>query len=212
MKNILFPVRSDNLPLALDMIERVVAAIFLGFFSLRLLKAYTETGSYIYLLLLFTECLVVGFILIRHSTKEISLNPIQWCVAIAGTTLPMLIEAGGTPLVSDQVSAAFMFLGLGINIWAKLSLRRSFGVVAANRGVKTRGPYSFIRHPMYFGYVTTQIGFVLHNPTAWNFLIYALALTMQILRVSAEEMILFEDTKYKVYAATVRYRFIPGVF
>ena len=105
-----------------------------------------------------------------------------------------------------------MLIGIGINIWAKLSLRRSFGVVAANRGVKTRGPYSFIRHPMYFGYVVTQLGFILYNPTGWNLAIYATALALQILRVSAEEAILFQDIKYRTYAGHVRYRLLPGIF
>lgn len=126
--------------------------------------------------------------------------------------MPMLVEAGGEPLVPVGVCGAFMLMGLGMNIWAKLSLRRSFGVVAANRGVKTRGPYVFIRHPMYFGYVLTQIGFLLSNPTAWNATIYTAALALQILRISAEETILFEDTRYRAYASNVRYGFIPGIF
>lgn len=212
MKNIAFLPQVGRLPLALDLVERAISATFFGFFAYRLLQAYISTGSAIFLLLLFSECLVVVFILIRHTTSAVSLNPLQWCVAIAGTSLPMLVEAGGQPLVSDRVTVALMLMGIGINIWAKLSLRRSFGVVAANRGVKTRGPYGFIRHPMYFGYVVTQLGFILYNPTAWNLAIYTAALALQVLRVSAEEAILFEDTKYRVYAGHVRYRLIPGVF
>jgi protein-S-isoprenylcysteine O-methyltransferase Ste14 len=105
-----------------------------------------------------------------------------------------------------------MLVGLGVNIWAKLSLRRSFGIVAANRGVKTQGPYRLIRHPMYIGYVATQVGFVLFNPTPWNFAIYLGAWTLQVLRILAEERTLSKDAKYQAYASTVRYRLIPGVF
>ncbi len=38
------------------------------------------------------------------------------------------------------------------SVFRKVLLGLSFGVVAANRGVKIGGPYSFIRHPMYAGY------------------------------------------------------------
>ena len=41
---------------------------------------------------------------------------------------------------------------------AKFSLARSFGLAPANRGVKSRGAYAFLRHPMYLGYVVEWIG------------------------------------------------------
>ncbi|MCB5174487.1 methyltransferase family protein [Microvirga lenta] len=212
MKQIILSGRPVNLPFVLDMVERAIAAAFFGFFALRLLNAYLETETPIYLLLLFSECLVVGFLLVRRTTSDVSLRPSDWCVAVAGTTLPLLVTAGGEPLVDGSISAVFMLIGLGLNIWAKLSLRRSFGIVAANRGVKTRGPYSFIRHPMYFGYVVTQVGFLLFNPTLWNLMIYAAAFMLQVLRISAEERTLSRDPQYEAYAESVRYRLIPGVF
>ena len=212
VKQAAFPRRGVNLPLALDWIERAVAATFFGFFALRFLNLYMATGILHYLLLLFSECLVVGFLLVRRATDEVSLNPADWCVAVAGTILPLLITAGGEPLVPRGISSILMLAGLAINVWAKLSLRRSFGIVAANRGVKTRGPYNFLRHPMYFGYVVTQVGFFLFNPTLWNAAIYAAALTLQVLRIIAEERTLSRDPTYRTYAANVRYRLVPGVF
>ncbi|WP_276509041.1 methyltransferase family protein, partial [Microvirga aerophila] len=83
---------------------------------------------------------------------------------------------------------------------------------AANRGVKTQGPYSLIRHPMYIGYVATQVGFLLFNSTVWNLAIYSGAWTLQVLRILAEERTLSKDPEYKAYALAVRYRLVPGVF
>ena len=45
------------------------------------------------------------------------------------------------------------------------TLGRSFGIVAANRGVKTRGPYRLVRHPAYFGYLMSYLGYVAENPS-----------------------------------------------
>jgi protein-S-isoprenylcysteine O-methyltransferase Ste14 len=104
-----------------------------------------------------------------------------------------------------------MIAGLLINLWSKLALCRSFGVVAANRGVKTSGPYAFVRHPMYAGYLLVQIGFLMSNPTLWNATVYSVALVLQILRMRAEERILVQDPAYLKYAGEVRFRLLPGV-
>jgi protein-S-isoprenylcysteine O-methyltransferase Ste14 len=212
MKHATSPPCLVKLPFALDLFERAIAATFFSFFALRLLNAYLTTGAPAYILLLISECLVILFLLVRRVPSEVSLSPVDWFVAVGGTTLPLLVTTGGEPLVPSSISGVLMLVGLATNVWAKLALRRSFGIVAANRGVKTRGPYRFIRHPMYFGYVITQIGFFLSNPTFWNFAIYAAALTLQVLRMLAEERTLSQDPKYKTYAVEVRYRLIPYLF
>jgi protein-S-isoprenylcysteine O-methyltransferase Ste14 len=99
-----------------------------------------------------------------------------------------------------------------IQVHAKLSLGRSFGCVAANRGLKFGGPYQFVRHPMYFGYLMTHLGFLLVNPTAWNVSTYVLCYSMQIPRLLCEERLLSKDQDYQRYARLVHFRLIPGIF
>ncbi|MBA1155894.1 methyltransferase family protein [Microvirga mediterraneensis] len=212
MKSAIFQLRKVKLPFALDMLERATAATFLSFFAMRFLDDYMETGKVILLLQVVAECLIIGFLLVRRISNQVSLSPTDWCVAVAGTILPLFAIPGGEPLVPVSLSGAFMLTGIIINIWAKLSLRRSFGIVAANRGVKTNGPYNFVRHPMYFGYVVTQIGFLLANPTIHNIVCYLSASTFQVLRILAEERTLSQDQEYKIYTVKVRNRLIPGVF
>jgi protein-S-isoprenylcysteine O-methyltransferase Ste14 len=65
---------------------------------------------------------------------------------------------------------------------------------------------------MYAGYVLTQIGFLMVNPTPWNLAVYALAFGLQISRIRAEERILGCDAAYRDFAASVRYRLAPGIF
>lgn len=95
---------------------------------------------------------------------------------------------------------------------AKFSLLRSFGLVAADRGIKQRGLYAVVRHPMYAGYIMTHIGFLLIAPSWWNLAVYIAAWVLIIVRISAEERVLSANPQYRDYMTGVRYRFLPGVF
>ena len=82
----------------------------------------------------------------------------------------------------------------------------------ANRGVKLGGPYRYVRHPMYAGYLLCHVAFLLLNPSPWNLVVYALCDGLQVPRILAEERLLCRDGTYAAYRARVRWRLIPGVF
>jgi protein-S-isoprenylcysteine O-methyltransferase Ste14 len=105
-----------------------------------------------------------------------------------------------------------MLAGLYLQISAKLSLGQSFGLVAANRGVKVIGPYRFVRHPMYAGYMIAHIGFLLAFPSLWNVTLYSAEFVIQVARLLREEHFLRQDQEYRAYAARVRYRLLPAIF
>ena len=105
-----------------------------------------------------------------------------------------------------------MLAGFFIQVCAKLALGRSFGCVAANRGLKFAGPYRFVRHPMYLGYLLTHVGFLVVNASAWNVATYVICYGLQVPRLLAEERWLGRDERYRKYARVVRFRLIPGIF
>lgn len=200
-------------PIAFDLVEKVVISCLLGVLAARMIPVAIGSGNILPILLLVSEALVVAFILLRRSTHDISLNWRDWLFGFAGTVAPLLAApASGNAIAPFAVCAALMMLGFLLNLSAKMTLRRSFGVVAANRGVKIGGPYRMIRHPMYAGYTLTQIGFLLSGPTLWNFGLYGLALSLQIARIRAEERILSNDPVYTEMSERVRYRLVPFVF
>jgi protein-S-isoprenylcysteine O-methyltransferase Ste14 len=123
-----------------------------------------------------------------------------------------MVTAPGHGLIAPVLGFWAMIAGLLLNISAKVALNRSFGLAAANRGVKRAGPYRLLRHPMYAGYAMTQIAFLLLNPCLWNLGVYALSWSVQILRIRAEEKVLLEDPAYRAYAGEVRFRLLPGVY
>lgn len=156
-----------------------------------------------------SETLAVAFILIRRP-GEIATKPFPLLVALLGTSLPLLARPGGVPIVPPLIFEMLLFGGVLITIWAKLSLNRSFGLVAANRGVKRGGPYRLVRHPMYAGYFLNQLGFLL-SAFSWKLLaLYVVAWLFQVLRIREEEKVLFQDAEYARYAVDVPRRILPG--
>ena len=107
-----------------------------------------------------------------------------------------------------------LFLGAGfaIHFSAKLALRRSFGVIAANRGVKRSGPYRLVRHPMYLGYIITQVGILLAGPTVANGAVIGACWAFFVMRIVAEERVLLHNSAYQEFASNTRFRLIPRLY
>jgi steroid 5-alpha reductase family enzyme len=178
---------------------------------IRLWPGEFSASNWYPVLLLLSEGMVVALLLIRRPTDRISTRGLDWLLAGGGTFIVLLVGQGGAPL-HGPLGAVLMLVGLVIHVGAKLSLFRSFGVVAANRGVKAGGLYRLVRHPMYAGYMLTHVGFMLVAPSLWNLAVYAAAWAFLVARIYAEERVLSEDPKYLELKARVRYRLLPGVF
>ena len=91
-------------------------------------------------------------------------------------------------------------------------LGRSFGIVAAHRGIQTRGLYRYVRHPIYAAYLLAFGGFVLAHPSLFNSMVLLVWAGIQIARIRAEERLLSTDPYYAAYAQRVRHRLIPGLW
>lgn len=204
---------SKTVFVVLDIFERVALAGLFSYFAWTMGHDWLETGSISSFLLIVSESAVLFFVLIRRFTNEVSARPSDWLVALLGTATPLVVQPTGTSaIVPAAACALLMLLGILVQVAAKLTLRRSFGAVAANRGVKVSGPYRFVRHPMYAGYFLTQIGFLLAHPTLWNAVVYSAAFAFQIWRILAEERVLNHDASYRQFAILVPYRLVPRVY
>ena len=193
----------------LDIAERVVIALL----AVKFVMGFTpslESHPYNWLLL-FSEMATVVIIMLRRSgAVAMGIYPIV--IGFIGTALPLVVRPVANTIAPISLAIAIMGIGIMISLAAKLFLNRSFGIVAANRGTKRTGPYRLIRHPMYAGYILTQMGFLMLNFSTWNLVIYAVAWTTQVLRIREEEAFLMQDQAYRDYASAVGSRLIPGVF
>jgi protein-S-isoprenylcysteine O-methyltransferase Ste14 len=160
------------------------------------------------LIALFSESLMVFFIVFRRYPKTVTVRPLHWAVAFAGTACPLFLRPGGQVFLPTVFGTVLML----VSIWAILSLRRSFGLVAANRGLVQAGPYLLVRHPMYAGYMLVNAGFLLNNPTFCNLALVTVTVGLQIARVVVEDEVLAEDPDHAAFKNRVRYRLVPGLF
>ena len=164
-------------------------------------------------LLVISESLGVFLILTRRFSKIVSTHPFDWALSLIAVNAPLLaVPAAASAFIPSQIASALMFAGMVIQISAKSALWRSYGLVPANRGVKTGGPYYFVRHPMYAGYTVIHIGFLLGFPSLQNLLLYLTTFLIEVARLMREELVLNNDPVYRDYAVRVRYRLLPGIF
>ena len=192
--------------LLLDVAERGFLLLLMTMFLVRL-APMLESGA-CNILIAVSEGLGAVLILTRRRGAVIA-TPYAWTIAIAGTCAPLLVAPGAARLIPGTAPLVLMAAGLAVSISAKIFLRRSFGILPANRGVRRAGPYRLVRHPMYAGYALTHAGFLISSFCLRNVLAYALCWTAMVLRIRAEEAILSSDPAYRDYRREVRRRLIP---
>ena len=159
-------------------------------------------------LLLAAESVLVGYRLLNRRPDPG--NPHRWYVRAAVLVYvfwaPLLLRIDQpVPLAGTILACA----GVGLTLWALWSLGSSFGIAPADRGLVTRGPYRYLRHPMYAGALLNMLPAVIWNPSPWNLAVAALIVAISLLRIHLEERTVSD---YAQYARQVRWRLVPFVW
>ena len=156
--------------------------------------------------------LLVFMFLTRRRSQATSQRPWDWVVATLGGWLPLAMRPHDSGGFLELYGSGIQVLGLTCVIISFLTLGKSFGVVAANRGLKVGGPYRFVRHPIYFSHSITMLGFVIANLWWYNIALIITITVFQVLRIAAEERILTATSDYASYKERVRWRLLPGLY
>jgi len=198
----------------LDVLLRVLAAASLSLFAYGVLVNWWANPQRITLLLMVTtEGVTVGLVLFAREARKRDWQPLSVMFTLVATFYFLALTLSpGTHLVPEWFASIMQCLGFCWQIYAKVSLGRSFGLLPADRGVVTIGAYRWIRHPIYFGYFVAHLGFLLANFSIHNLLVYTALYIMQTFRILREEAVLIEQHAYADYCEKVRYRFMPFVF
>jgi len=174
------------------------------------MQGFLKTHEWLLLLFCFSETLGVIFYVLRSQPETVSVNPLDWVVAIGGTFSPLFFRpalSGILPWADNMIIAGVFFQILSI-----ISLNRSFALVAAKREIKTSWMYSIVRHPLYASYCLIFTGYVLTNTMLSNVFVYLVEMLFLCIRIFREEKHIADDPLYRDYMLKVHYRLIPFVF
>tara|TARA_B100001989_G_scaffold253111_1_gene238138 strand:- start:1677 stop:2318 length:642 start_codon:yes stop_codon:yes gene_type:complete len=184
---------------------------FYGFFVMAFSYKVYNDQSISALLYLIYELMFLFMVVIRNLPKRVSASYYDWVIAIVGTVLPVLMRPTDIPN-EHMLLLGMQFAGCVITFIGLMTLSRSFGLVPANRGVRTSGLYQYIRHPLYSGYFLSIGSFMLQNFSLWNLAIFLGFAAFEIARIFAEEKLLMQDPKYQAYAEKTKWRLYPYVW
>jgi protein-S-isoprenylcysteine O-methyltransferase Ste14 len=148
---------------------------------------------------------------VRRPAEGVSRSGLAWIAAPIGSFAMLLARPAGGGL-PQLLCESVQLVGVAVALVSLGTLGRSFGLVAANRGVKTGGPYGLVRHPAYTGYLIAYLGYVAENPSPWNFALLCIGTAFQLVRIREEEGFLAGDSAYQRYCGRVRYRLVPLLY
>jgi protein-S-isoprenylcysteine O-methyltransferase Ste14 len=191
----------------------LVGAIGAAFFAKASLEFYLQTHRLIGAAFLGEQMWIVLAYLIRRPARAVSRRLDDWLLAFGGTFGGVLFRpVGAHPHWGVTAGLAVQLLGLCICVASFLTLGRSFGFAAADRGLVGRGPYAVIRHPIYASYLLLQAGYVLQSISVWNTMVMLFVTSCNVGRARAEERLLATNEDYGAYRIRVPWRLVPGVW
>ncbi|OGM26438.1 hypothetical protein A2962_02990 [Candidatus Woesebacteria bacterium RIFCSPLOWO2_01_FULL_39_61] len=169
------------------------------------LRQSIEIGAILPFSLALQSGIIAYFLVVR--TPSIKTGPFyqqifSWFAVFA----PVVIRIKGDCYAIGGIVA---MVGTLLTLWALTSLGKSFGIAPADRKLVKKGPYKFIRHPMYSGELISLFGGVVGCISAWNIFVVLLMFITFYLRISWEEAII---SGYETYKKRVRWRLLPGVW
>jgi len=204
------------------LLSNAVVASLWGYYAvqsyLQLPPALFTNSSGIFLLTLFirNSSLTLMF-LIRRPAHYSSTALWEWLIALYGTFIGYLyVFQGPNPFLPLPFIMTASVLKLFISvlmIGAIFSLGRSFGIVPADRGIKTGGLYRFVRHPIYSLYLISDLLDMIGGKFVWmNAVVFVSFILATYLRTVYEERLLSLNPEYKKYMKKTPYRLFPGIF
>ena len=194
------------------LLKTVLVVLFLGFAFANLAR-WHDTGRPVGLGATMLEAFTAFLFVVRRPPLATSARPLAWISASLGAFAMLGARPVAHPNAGPfEAMEIVQLVGFAIVLVALGALGRSFGIVAANRGIKTRGLYARVRHPAYSGYLVSYLGYVAESPSARNIALLVVGTGAQLVRMSEEERMLKLDDAYRAYLARVRRRLIPFVY
>ena len=191
----------------------VNSAIFIlfafSFFKPQTKRDWRSFGAFsAFLVALFTE--MYGFpltLFFLSGWLQSRFPEIDWFAHDSGHLLEMLFGWKANPHFGPFHLLSFGFIGFGFVLIS--AAWRVLYNAQQQRTLATTGPYAYVRHPQYVGFILVMFGFLLQWPTILTFVMFPVLVAMYVVLARHEEREAAEEfgAAYKKYADLV-----PGFF
>jgi protein-S-isoprenylcysteine O-methyltransferase Ste14 len=159
--------------------------------------------------------LVIWCYLRRGPARATTSSVTARVAAVVATWIPFVIPLlhGAPPgAVWQGVSDALLLAGTAWAIWSLRSLGRNLSVIAQARDVADRGPYRWIRHPLYVGEIVSSLGIAIAAHSLAAIAVWLVVCGLQVYRAVREEQLLLAVLPgygaYRIRTAAL----LPGIF
>jgi len=155
-------------------------------------KFFDKVILRIYALLLFAAPVVAGLDAVRYRWSSLPFATLYWGVALQVVTIvPALWAMMENPFAEPAV---------------RIQKERGHEVI-------TKGPYRFVRHPMYVGVILGAFAVPLVLGSTWAFVPAIAMAVLFVVRTALEDRTLRAELPgYEDFTKHTRYRLIPGIW
>lgn len=194
------------------------------------------TWAWVFLAICLMSMTINGFFVLRTNPETVAersriLETKAWDKVVGG--LWALALYLGVPIVAgldlrfgwthglttawNIAGAVALMAGLGLAGWAMIA-NAYFSTavrIQSDRGhtVCRSGPYRFVRHPGYVGFVLQSLSTPVLLGSVWALILGVTAAVLMIIRTALEDRTLqLELSGYNEYIQDVRFRLVPGVW
>jgi protein-S-isoprenylcysteine O-methyltransferase Ste14 len=123
-----------------------------------------------------------------------------------------LLQAASPGTAQQWAGDALLAAGTAWSVWSLRSLGRSVSVLAQARSLVDRGPYQWIRHPLYIGEIVSSLGLAVAAGRLAALAIWLGFCVLQAYRALREEQLLVQALPgYRGYQARTA-ALLPGLF
>jgi len=127
-----------------------------------------------------------------------------------GWSPPLAMAIQVVALILFALSQGLFTWGMASNKFFSTSVRIQMD---RDHTVASGGPYRYVRHPGYVGYIISAFATSLALGSLWGLIPAGLTMCLLVVRTALEDRTLQDELDgYKEYAAEVRYRLLPGIW
>jgi protein-S-isoprenylcysteine O-methyltransferase Ste14 len=148
------------------------------------------------------EALVISFYVLmiwcylrRGPAVATSRSVTAHAAAVAATWLPFVLPLlhGAPPgPVRQAISDLLLMCGMAWAVWSLHVLGRNVSVLAQARDMVDRGPYRWVRHPLYTGEIVSSLGIAIGANSLAAVAVWVGLCGLQVYRALREEQVLLQ--------------------